>query len=98
MEQFRAHVLVSGRVQGVSFRYYTVQEAEAAGVSGWVRNLWDGRVEAVFEGDKESVERMVAWAKNGPPSARVEEVEVEWQDAISEFDNFRVRMTASAQG
>ncbi|MDF1499063.1 MAG: acylphosphatase [Anaerolineales bacterium] len=98
MEQLRAHVLVIGRVQGVSFRYYTVHEAEAAGVGGWVRNLWDGRVEAVFEGDKDSVERMVAWVKRGPPSARVEEVEVEWQDAISEFDNFRVRMTASAQG
>jgi acylphosphatase len=98
MAQKRAHVLISGRVQGVSFRYYTVQEAESVGVEGWVRNLWDGRVEAVFEGKGEAVEHMVSWSKHGPPSAQVDDFQVEWQDAIDEFDNFRVRMTASQSG
>jgi acylphosphatase len=98
MAQKRAHVLVSGRVQGVSFRYYTVQEAESKGVDGWVRNLWDGRVEAVFEGEGPAVEGMVDWVRHGPSSARVDDVAVEWQEAVSEFDTFRVRMTASLDG
>ncbi|MGD2057191.1 MAG: acylphosphatase [Anaerolineales bacterium] len=95
MAQKRAHVLVRGRVQGVSFRYYTVQEAESEGVNGWVRNLWDGRVEAVFEGDGQAVEHMVEWVKHGPSSAVVEDTAVEWQEPVGEFDTFRVRMTAS---
>lgn len=95
MAHKRAHVLIAGRVQGVSFRYYTVQEAESVGVNGWVRNLWDGRVEAIFEGEAESVEHMVEWSKHGPPSAVVEDVDLQWQEAIDEFDTFRVRMTAS---
>lgn len=98
MAQKRAHVLISGRVQGVSFRYYTVQEAETVGVNGWVRNLWDGRVEAIFEGQAEDVEHMVNWSRNGPPSALVDDIDVEWQEAIREFDSFRVRMTASQSG
>ncbi len=95
MPQERAHVLVSGRVQGVSFRYYTVQEAQAAGVDGWVRNLWDGRVEAVFEGDTDAVQHMVAWVQQGPSSAQVENCEIDWQEPVGEFDSFRVRMTAN---
>jgi acylphosphatase len=98
MAQKRAHVLISGRVQGVSFRYYTVQEAESIGVNGWVRNLWDGRVEAVFEGESTSVEHMVEWSKQGPRTALVDHVDVQWQDPINEFDTFRVRMTASQTG
>ncbi|MGD8553229.1 MAG: acylphosphatase [Anaerolineales bacterium] len=98
MANKRAHVLVSGRVQGVSFRYYTVQEAESVGVEGWVRNLWDGRVEAIFEGEEDAVQHMVRWVQHGPSSAQVDSFELDWQEPVGEFDSFRVRMTASLDG
>ncbi len=88
----RAHVFVSGRVQGVSFRYYTVQEATRRGVEGWVRNLPDGRVEAVFEGEAEEVQGMVDWCRQGSPAARVLDVEVDWSEPGDGFDGFRVRI------
>ena len=66
----RAHVLVSGKVQGVFYRDTTKKEADARGVRGWVRNLRDGRVEAVFEGDAAAVEEMVAWCRIGSPLSR----------------------------
>lgn len=72
----RAHVHVSGLVQGVSFRWYTAQRARERGVAGWVRNLPDGRVEAVFEGDDGSVAAMVEWCRTGPRGARVDRVDV----------------------
>ncbi|MCL5291750.1 MAG: acylphosphatase [Actinobacteria bacterium] len=67
----RVRVIISGRVQGVFFRAYTRQEAESRGLRGWVRNLPDGRVEAVFEGDERAVDDMVAWCRVGPPAAAV---------------------------
>jgi acylphosphatase len=84
----RAHVFVSGLVQGVSFRWYAIQHARRAGVGGWVRNLHDGRVEAVFEGRRADVEAMVAWCHDGPPAARVRAVDVAWEDpeGLVEFD------------
>jgi acylphosphatase len=91
MTDKRAHVFVSGRVQGVSFRYYTVRQASDKGVRGWVRNLADGRVEAMFEGPQEKVEAMVQWCHQGPPAARVSEVEVEWSQATHEWSDFHVR-------
>ena len=72
----RAHVFVSGRVQGVFFRVRAAEQARASGVRGWVRNLPDGRVEAVFQGPRAAVDASVAWCWSGPPGARVEEVEV----------------------
>lgn len=75
----RAHVFISGRVQGVFFRAYTQKEAEALGLSGWVRNLPDGRVEAVFEGEKTAVNEMIAWCWEGSPSASVTKVDVSWE-------------------
>lgn len=75
-ELVRAHVFVEGRVQGVSFRYYASQEAERLGVSGWVRNLPDGRVEAVYEGPRPAVEEMLAWTRHGPRWAHVTGLEV----------------------
>jgi acylphosphatase len=89
-----AHALIGGRVQGVSFRYYTYQEALRLGVEGWVRNLHDGRVEAVFQGDRPLVERMLAWCRMGPTGARVEAVEVEWWDPRQDLSHFQVRGTA----
>jgi len=76
-DRVRAHVYVSGRVQGVYYRATTRDEARERGVDGWVRNLDDGRVEAVFEGPEDAVESMVAWCHEGSPKADVEEVTVE---------------------
>ncbi len=70
----RRHVWVSGRVQGVAFRHACAERARVAGVSGWVRNTADGRVEAVFEGSEEAVESLVAWCRTGPALARVLDV------------------------
>ena len=72
----RRRVVVHGRVQGVFFRETTRRLAEREGVRGWVRNTWEGTVEAVFEGDPEAVERLVAFAHVGPDPARVERVEL----------------------
>lgn len=80
----RAHVWVEGRVQGVSFRAWTRREAERRGVSGWVRNLPDDRVEAVFEGPRASVDAMVAWCGDGSPDAVVSDVAIAWEDARGE--------------
>ena len=89
-ERIRRRVVVSGRVQGVAFRAATRAQARAGAVSGWVRNLADGRVEAVFEGDPAAVGALVAWCYEGPSWARVERVEV--QDEIPEdLRDFRVR-------
>ena len=87
----RVHVYISGIVQGVSFRYYTLQEAMRAGVTGWVRNLPDGRVEAVIEGPDAPVERLLAWCREGPRGARVEHVEVLPETPTGEFQGFRIR-------
>ena len=75
----RTHVFISGRVQGVWFRAHTREKAEELGISGWVRNLPDGRVEAVFEGEDEKVDEMVKWCHRGPPLSRVEKVDVEYE-------------------
>lgn len=87
----RAHVWVSGRVQGVFFRYETASRARARGMDGWVRNLPDGRVEAVFEGEEEAVRSVVEWCREGPRGAWVEGVEVEWDSPTGDLVGFRVR-------
>jgi len=86
----RAHILVSGRVQGVFFRDHTRRWAVSLGLSGWVKNLPDGRVEVLGEGEKESLEALVAKLNQGPPSASVENVTVTWEDFRGEFCDFRV--------
>ncbi len=75
-EDIRRRVVVTGEVQGVNFRNVTADEAEGAGVAGWVRNRDDGSVEAVFEGDAGAVERMIEFCRSGPSSASVEDVDV----------------------
>jgi len=75
-ETIRRRVLISGRVQGVGFRWSCRRMAEGQGVAGWCRNLPDGRVEAVFEGGAAAVERAVTWCRGGPPSALVTAVDV----------------------
>jgi len=74
-----ARVFVSGRVQGVFFRYTCAREAAQAGLRGTVRNLVDGRVEAVFQGTKSAVDRLIGWCHDGPPAARVSHVVVSWE-------------------
>ena len=87
----RAHAIISGRVQGVFYRMETKRAADGIGVFGWVRNLRDGTVEALFEGDKDRVEAALAWCQQGPPHANVSDVKVTWEDYTGEFRKFDVR-------
>ena len=86
----RVRVRVRGRVQGVFFRAEARAQAESLGLAGWIRNLPDGRVEAVFEGEDERVESMVEWGRRGPAGAEVEAVDVEREEPVGE-PGFRVR-------
>jgi len=87
----RVHVFVSGRVQGVFFRQTTLERAKNLGLTGWVRNTSDGRVEAVFEGEKEKIEKVLEWMRIGPPLAKVENLEIKWEDFKGEFEDFEIR-------
>jgi acylphosphatase len=89
-DKARVRVLIEGRVQGVFFRASTRDEARARGLAGWTRNLPDGRVEALFEGDKRVVENMLTWCHKGPPYAYVDRVEVEWQPYQGDLADFRI--------
>jgi len=86
----RAHVYVSGKVQGVFFRSKTADLAESLGINGWVRNLSDGRVEALFEGEKEQVEEGIEFCRRGPSGAYVQSIDVRWEDWRGEFRDFKV--------
>jgi acylphosphatase len=86
----RAHVLISGRVQGVCFRMETQRAAENIGVSGWVRNKRDGCVEAVFEGEETLVNEAVSWCRKGAPLSRVDDVSVNWLPYTGEFKGFKI--------
>lgn len=90
-DRTRAHVHVSGRVQGVYFRSTTREQARNIGIDGWVQNLEDGRVEAVFEGTKDDVESIVEWCHEGSPAADVDEVQVTYEDpsGLSGFEIHR---------
>ena len=90
-EKIRVHLFISGRVQGVRFREGGCKKAEELGVLGWIRNLSDGRVEAVFEGEKDKVEEMVKWSKRGPFFAKVENLEVIEEEYRDEFNSFEKR-------
>lgn len=92
VKQIRAKAFISGRVQGVAYRYWTESKASSLGLSGYVRNLPDGRVEAVFQGEPAVVDQMLEMLKQGPPAARVDNVDVARSDAIGgEFEGFMVR-------
>jgi len=90
MENTRAHVIISGRVQGVWFRSSTKDKAKELGIKGWVRNTLDGKVEAVFEGPREKVEKIIKWCHKGPVLARVIDVNVEWEEYKGEFEDFKI--------
>ena len=86
----RAHVFIEGHVQGVGFRHFTKTNARQHNVEGWVKNLADGRVEAIFEGKEENVKQMISLVKEGPRTSRVSNVDVDWEEPEGDFGNFRV--------
>jgi acylphosphatase len=85
------HLIITGRVQGVGFRFYMERKARELGLSGWVRNRRDGAVEAVVQGSSDAVEAIIAWARRGPPSAVVAELRV--ADASGDYAGFETRPT-----
>jgi acylphosphatase len=87
----RAHVIFRGRVQGVFFRSNTRSKAVQLGLKGWVRNVEDGSVEAVIEGPKDKVNRLIEWCKTGQPYAHVTKVELKWQPYRDEFEAFEIK-------
>lgn len=90
MERTRAHVHITGRVQGVFFRANTRDQARKRGVDGWVRNLDDGRVEAVFEGPQSAVDAMIEWCHEGSPAAEVTDVAVTMEEPEG-LEGFEIR-------
>ncbi len=90
-EEVRARFVVSGRVQGVAFRQFTVDEARRLGVRGWVRNLADGRVEGEAEGARAAVEALLRAVKRGPPAAEVDELELAWEPLPGGLGPFAIR-------
>ena len=91
MNEIRAHIFVSGRAQGVGFRLEMRWKARKLGLYGFVQNLSDGRVEAVLEGEKEKVERLIEWAKRGPFLAKVDNIEIKEEEYKGEFDSFEIK-------
>lgn len=87
----RAHVIITGRVQGVFFRDETRRAAQRIGVTGWVRNLPDGTVEALFEGDTLAVNDIIKWCHTGSPLSTVSEVRVAWEDWAGDMSAFAIR-------
>lgn len=85
------HILVEGRVQGVYFRWSTRDEARDLNLTGWVRNLYDGTVEVMAEGEKDRLDLLIEWCRHGPPGARVTDVSVEWQEYTGQYDSFFIR-------
>lgn len=90
MKGTRAHVIISGKVQGVFFRAGTHRAAVAHGVKGWVKNRPEGTVEAVFEGTQEAVAAMLEWCKKGSPGARVDDIDVKWDETREGFIDFKI--------
>ena len=87
----RAHIIVSGRVQGVFFRNNTQKKAQELGLVGWVRNLLFWKVEVLCEGRKEQVEQLIEWLNSGPRLAKVNDVKIEYGDATGEFNEFDIK-------
>lgn len=88
------HVLLNGRVQGVGFRYFVLREANARGLTGWVRNRGERQVEMVAEGPQPSLEDFLDAVRQGPPAARVDSTQVEWREASGAFSGFAARASS----
>ena len=87
----RAHLLISGIVQGVGYRWSCRREGQGIGVTGWVKNLDDGRVEVVLQGTREQVEKLIRWCYRGPEEARVSDIAVVYEETAETFQDFGVR-------
>jgi acylphosphatase len=92
-KQIRLHAMIKGRVQGVGFRAFVVESGAALGATGWARNRWDGSVEVVAEGDRQTLENLLVALKRGPRIANVTQVDEQWGPASGEFRSFRVKST-----
>jgi len=88
----RAHIYVSGRVQGVFFRHNAQMKARELGLTGWVRNTEEGQVEVLAEGEEGRIEELIAWCKRGPSAASVDRVEVTEKPFTGEFKTFSIRL------
>ena len=91
MKTAKAHLLIEGRVQGVFYRAFTRGLASKLGLNGWVRNLYDGRVEALFEGSRELIEQAIHECRKGPPGSSVSNIDVRWEESSAEFKGFEIR-------
>jgi acylphosphatase len=91
MEETRAHLFIDGRVQGVFYRAFTGEIAHTLGLNGWVRNLRDGRVEAVFEGEKKLIQQAIQRCYAGPSGARVTNIDVQWEHYTGKENGFNIR-------
>lgn len=91
MDQARVHLFIEGRVQGVFYRAFTRDVAYKLGLNGWVRNLYDGRVEAVFEGEKNLIEQAIKKCFTGPPGALVTDIEIKWETFIGDLKGFTIK-------
>ncbi len=87
----RLYLKIYGKVQGVYFRSFTQDKAHQLGLSGWVKNMPDGTVETVAEGEEENLNEYMQWCKKGPPAARVEEIREKWEEPTGEFKGFRIK-------
>lgn len=83
-------ITVSGKVTNVGFRFFTVGTARELGISGWVKNTENGEVKILAEGERKAIEKLIEWAKKGPPLSKVDKVEVEWQNLSEEFSSFEM--------
>lgn len=90
MKKVSAHLVIKGIVQGVFFRANTQDVAVSHGIHGWVRNARDGTVEALLEGDEDGVKKVIDWCRKGPFGARVEGVDIKWQDYAGRFNDFKI--------
>jgi len=88
MATARVHLIIHGRVQGVAFRYSAEDQANRIGIGGWVRNLHNGTVEIIAEGQRSELEELIKWCGHGPSLARVTDVEIEWLEPTNEFERF----------
>ncbi len=92
-DQMRLHARLQGRVQGVGFRYFVQRTAEQLGITGWVRNRWDGSVEVLAEADRSVLDRFLAALRRGPPGSNVADDQVDWKQPGGEFSSFMIRRT-----
>ena len=90
-DQVRVHIIIKGWVQGVFFRASTVEEADRLGLKGWVKNCPDGSVEVVAEGSKNQINVIIQWCHRGPPGARVQNVQLKWEDYLEDLETFSIR-------